>query len=120
MLNSQSPIATISLPVNPGKLQQYEIVTVRRFKPFMKLVGGINVPKVITCEGSDGREYTQLVKGWTATKRGHPDDLRQDAVMQQVFLLINSLLKADSEAARRKLCIRTYKVSICLILSLHQ
>jgi len=76
----------------------------------MKLLGGINLPKVIECCGNDGRSYTQLVKGWVASKKGDPDDLRQDAVMQQVFQLINTLLSADPEASRRKLRVRTYKV----------
>merc|ERR1719206_841075 len=44
----------------------------------------------------------QLVKG--------SDDLRQDAVMQQVFALTNSLLKRDDCARGRRLTIRTYKV----------
>lgn len=44
------------------------------------------------------------------------DDLRQDAVMQQVFNVMNTLLKADKETKRRKLHIRTYKVCIKRIL----
>jgi phosphatidylinositol kinase/protein kinase (PI-3 family) len=39
------------------------------------------------------------------------DDLRQDAVMQQVFTLLNTLLKNNKETQNRKLLIRTYKVS---------
>lgn len=38
------------------------------------------------------------------------DDLRQDAVMEQVFQLCNMVLKRDPEAAKRKLSIRPYKV----------
>ena len=41
------------------------------------------------------------------------DDLRQDAVMQQVFGLVNLLLKRDQEASRRTLLVRTYKVWWC-------
>lgn len=37
--------------------------------------------------------------------------MRQDAVMQQVFTVINSLLNANKETQERKLNIRTYKVS---------
>lgn len=36
------------------------------------------------------------------------DDLRQDAVMQQVFTIINSFLAANKQT--KKLLIRTYKV----------
>jgi hypothetical protein len=39
------------------------------------------------------------------------DDLRQDAVMQQVFTMLNTLLKNNKETQNRKLLIRTYKVS---------
>ena len=38
------------------------------------------------------------------------DDLRQDAIMQQVFSLVNRLLSCDQAASRRQLHIRTYKV----------
>nr|CAD7451285.1 unnamed protein product [Timema bartmani] len=40
------------------------------------------------------------------------DDLRQDAVMQQVFTIMNMLLHENKETSKRKLLIRTYKVSI--------
>lgn len=38
------------------------------------------------------------------------DDLRQDAVMQQVFNIVNTLLEKDPVTSRSKLLIRTYKV----------
>lgn len=38
------------------------------------------------------------------------DDLRQDAVMEQVFDLVNILLRNDRETRRRNLRIRGYKV----------
>ena len=38
------------------------------------------------------------------------DDLRQDAVMQQVFGMVNSLLQKDQETRKRHLKVRTYKV----------
>jgi phosphatidylinositol kinase/protein kinase (PI-3 family) len=37
------------------------------------------------------------------------DDMRQDAVMQQVFRAVNNWLRRDFESSRRNLCIRTYK-----------
>ena len=42
------------------------------------------------------------------------DDLRQDAVMQQVFILVNRLLVREPVTRKRKLSIRTYKVSTLL------
>lgn len=38
------------------------------------------------------------------------DDLRQDAVMQQVFQMCNTLLQRNTETRKRKLTICTYKV----------
>lgn len=38
------------------------------------------------------------------------DDLRQDAIMQQVFGLCNGLLERDRAARRRDLRLRTYAV----------
>jgi phosphatidylinositol kinase/protein kinase (PI-3 family) len=40
------------------------------------------------------------------------DDLRQDAVMQQVFGLMNTLLRNDPNTRKRRLQIRQYKVVI--------
>ncbi|XP_035828475.1 serine-protein kinase ATM isoform X2 [Aplysia californica] len=97
--NVQMP--SVELKVDPSS--QYEnLVSVKKFGADFRLAGGINLPKIITCTGSDGRERTQLVKG--------RDDLRQDAVMQQVFALVNQLLGRNSETHRRQLSIRTYKV----------
>lgn len=36
--------------------------------------------------------------------------MRQDAVMQQVFVLMNRLFQSNISTAKRKLTIRTYKV----------
>lgn len=38
------------------------------------------------------------------------DDMRQDAVMQQVFQHVNHTLEKDDDTRKRALCIRTYKV----------
>jgi serine-protein kinase ATM len=41
---------------------------------------------------------------------GSQDDLRQDAVMQQFFGLVNALLASDTSTSLRGLRIATYKV----------
>ncbi|XP_078699305.1 serine-protein kinase ATM-like [Branchiostoma floridae x Branchiostoma belcheri] len=94
-------VPTINMKVDPTCCYD-DIVYIREFDPSVTFPGGINLPKVITCQGSDGVWRKQLVKG--------RDDLRQDAVMQQVFGLVDSLLKKDEESRRRNLSIRTYKV----------
>ncbi len=54
------------------------------------------------CVRSAGQQHRQLVKSGN-------DDLRQDAVMQQFFGLINALLAANPAAAKRRLSMATYK-----------
>ena len=51
---------------------------------------GIHRPKIITCIGKKGGRFKQLVKG--------EDDIRQDAIMQQVFSTVNFLLGSKSTA----------------------
>ncbi|XP_024944918.1 serine-protein kinase ATM isoform X2 [Cephus cinctus] len=92
-----------SLPIDIKVNRDYqEIIGVRKYSEIFESVGGINAPKKVTCVGTDGISRNQLLKG--------KDDMRQDAVMQQVFTVMNSLLKASKETKRRNLYIRTYKV----------
>lgn len=76
---------------------------VAKLEPTMTIAGGVSAPKIITAIGTDGKKYKQLVKG------GH-DDLRQDAIMEQVFSAVSSLLKLHRSTQQRNLGIRTYKV----------
>jgi len=46
-------------------------------------------------------EYAQLVK---------LDECNPDAVMEQLFGIVDTLLMQDAEARRRQLCVRTYSV----------
>ncbi|TNN16177.1 Serine-protein kinase ATM, partial [Schistosoma japonicum] len=109
-----------------GTYPTSNLIHVAGFSPDFQLVGGINLPKVIGCLGTDGKLYRQLVKG--------KDDPRQDAVMQQVFTAANCLLakygklnkvdlpqfstslvnspkyRANWLDMDKGLCIRTYKV----------
>ncbi|KAK3485611.1 Serine/threonine-protein kinase tel-1, partial [Neurospora crassa] len=62
------------------------------------------VPMIVKFEPQiDGRQYKQLVKGGN-------DDLRQDAIMEQVFAAVSELLKHHRATRQRNLGIRTYKV----------
>lgn len=89
------------MPVNKNG-NYCNIIGVEKFDDIYTLVGGLNQPKKVKCLCSDGIYRDQLVKG--------KDDLRQDAVMQQVFTVMNTLLRNDEKTANRKLTIRTYKV----------
>ena len=55
---------------------------------------GLHRPKIVMCYGSNGGEYRQLVKG--------EDEIRQDAIMSQVFNVVNSLMGRRSPDAERK------------------
>eukprot|EP01094_Clydonella_sp_ATCC50884_P029519 TRINITY_DN9264_c0_g1_i1.p1 TRINITY_DN9264_c0_g1~~TRINITY_DN9264_c0_g1_i1.p1 ORF type:complete len:1132 (+),score=301.06 TRINITY_DN9264_c0_g1_i1:190-3396(+) len=93
-----------SLPVATLKFspQDTEIVYIEGFDTTFGLVGGVNVPKKLHCLGSDGVQYAQLVKG--------NDDMRQDAVMQQMFEFVNVSFSQRRELRSRQLAVRTYTV----------
>ncbi|XP_036180382.1 serine-protein kinase ATM isoform X2 [Myotis myotis] len=93
-------VPTMEIKVDPTG-EYRNLVTIQSFKAEFRLAGGVNLPKIIDCVGSDGKERRQLVKG--------RDDLRQDAVMQQVFQMCNTLLQRNTETRKRKLTICTYK-----------
>ncbi|KAL0953735.1 hypothetical protein HGRIS_004926 [Hohenbuehelia grisea] len=101
--NFKAPVLTAAMPLDPT-LEYEDCVWVERFGGQFRTAGGINLPKITWCYGSDGKEYKQLYKG-----EGQ-DDLRQDAVMEQVFELVNIVLSRDRETRRRNLGIRSYKV----------
>ncbi|GLJ18554.1 hypothetical protein SUGI_0330040 [Cryptomeria japonica] len=98
------PVITATLPVD--RSCQYPKESFPHFNGLCESVivmNGINAPKVVECLGSDGCKYRQLAKSGN-------DDLRQDAVMEQFFGLVNTLLQDHSDTRKRHLKIRTYKV----------
>ncbi|KAH9066543.1 hypothetical protein EDB87DRAFT_1718946 [Lactarius vividus] len=97
------PVLTANTPLDPT-LQYQNCTWVSHYQRTFETAGGVNVPKICYCHGSDGVKYKQLFKG-----EGN-DDLRQDAVMEQVFDLVNVVLRRDRETERRNLSIRGYKV----------
>lgn len=92
---------TIELPVSIS-CNYDNIISVVGWDHSFELVGGINAPKKIFCRTSDGKIRSQLLKG--------KDDLRQDAVMQQVFAVVNQLLRDNKETKKRRASMRTYRV----------
>ena len=94
-------VLTDTVLVRPDK-DYSNICGISKFSDKFSMVGGVNAPKKISCRGGDGGERPQLVKG--------KDDLRQDAVMEQVFGLLNELLELNSETRKKRLHVRTYKV----------
>ncbi|KAF8657076.1 hypothetical protein HU200_060414 [Digitaria exilis] len=98
------PVVTATIPVDPSC--RYEDGSFPHFSGLadsIMIMNGINAPKVIECFGSDGNKYRQLAKSGN-------DDLRQDAVMEQFFSLVNTFLQNHRDTSQRRLRIRTYKV----------
>lgn len=98
------PVVTATFPVD--KSCQYPEGSFPHFKGLadsITVMNGVNAPKVVECIGSDGHRYRQLAKSGN-------DDLRQDAVMEQFFGLVNTFLQNHRDTWKRRLRIRTYKV----------
>ncbi|GAA5832573.1 hypothetical protein JCM11251_001373 [Rhodosporidiobolus azoricus] len=101
--NLPIPVTTYDLPVNSdGRYEESDFPHIVAYDDTFTTAGGVHLPKIMTCRASDGKTYKQLFKG--------DDDIRQDAVMEQVFELVNRLLDRDEGGRRRKLRLRTYKV----------
>lgn len=95
----QCPTLVLSIS---AKHNYSNITSIMKWDEKMSLVGGINSPKKLGCLCSDGIMRPQLLKS--------KDDLRQDAVMQQVFSIMNGIFRENKETKRHDLNIRTYKV----------
>jgi serine-protein kinase ATM len=98
------PIPPPTLQIELAADMDYSHVpNVAQLDPTMTIASGVSAPKIITAIGTDGQRYKQLVKGGN-------DDLRQDAIMEQVFAAVSELLKLHRDTRQRSLGIRTYKV----------
>ncbi|KAJ8117825.1 hypothetical protein OPT61_g1067 [Boeremia exigua] len=96
------PPATLQIEVRPN-MEYTDLPRIQRFKSTMSIANGLSAPKIITAIGTDGRPYKQLFKSGN-------DDLRQDAIMEQVFDQVSRLLKNHTATRIRNIGIRTYKV----------
>ncbi|PAA68849.1 hypothetical protein BOX15_Mlig009488g1, partial [Macrostomum lignano] len=94
-------IPTVKLNVD-AQGEYNNIVYAVKFLDKYATAGGINLPKIISIQCSDGITRRQLIKG--------NDDMRQDAVMQQVFNAVNRLLCDSPAASQRQLSLSTYHV----------
>eukprot|EP01084_Bolivina_argentea_P313208 542371_1 len=96
-----APVITRPPPVQPDGNYSQSILTVCSIAPTVELTDtGIHTPKIVRCTASDGKTYRQLVKSG--------DDLRQDAVMQQVFIAVNGYLSESGELNPQHGAMRTY------------
>ncbi|KAF1989999.1 hypothetical protein K402DRAFT_460730 [Aulographum hederae CBS 113979] len=97
-------VPPVTLPLELRATCDYsDVPIVTGFAPKMKIANGLSAPKIITAFASDGKQYKQLLKGGN-------DDLRQDAIMEQVFDQVSRFLKSHTATRQRNLYVRTYKV----------
>ncbi|XP_076043978.1 serine-protein kinase ATM-like [Oratosquilla oratoria] len=92
----------LTRPLQVQASGQYSPPCIANWDGTITLVGGINAPNKLTIITEDGVKSHELLKG--------RDDTRQDAVLEQVFGIVNKLLKKESESKSRRLSVRTYMV----------
>lgn len=98
----QLPPVTMNIPLRPdGDYTDVPVVT--KFGSSVSIMSGLSSPKVLTAYASNGQQYRQLFKSGN-------DDLRQDAIMEQVFEEVSKMLQSHKATRQRNLHIRTYKV----------
>ena len=95
-------VVTVSHPLNRMRDYSQLVRMSKILDTFSITESGISRPKIIKVQGDNGKVYTQLVKGG--------DDMRQDAVMEQVFENVNYTFGKDERTRKRRLAIRTYKI----------
>lgn len=101
-LSKKIPPPTMTIALRRDK-DYTTLPTFSTFEPNICVAGGISAPKITTIVASDGTRHKMLLKGGN-------DDLRQDAIMEQVFEQVSDLLQDHRATRQRKLGIRTYKV----------
>lgn len=75
----------------PGK----PVVRIAKFDPSLTVISSKQRPRKLTCRGSDGKDYSFVLKGH--------EDIRQVNLVMQLFGLVNTLLVNDPECFKRHL-----------------
>jgi len=78
------------------------LVRIDHFSSSLWVISSKQRPRKLSVWGSDGQQYTFLLKGH--------EDLRQDERVMQLFGLVNTLLRERSNALSDELLIRRYAV----------
>lgn len=78
--NLPIPVTTFHLPVDPaGRYDVATFPTIVKYDDYFETAGGIHLPKIVVCRGSDGIGYKQLVRsGWTVRRKMRYGTLRTD------------------------------------------
>lgn len=83
----------------PGK----PVIGIGHVLPTFTVISSKQRPRRFTMRGRDGKDYTFVLKGH--------EDLRQDERVMQLFGLVNTLLAADQESAKRHLSIHQFSIT---------
>lgn len=100
--HTKIPPPTMKIALRPDR-DYSKVPSFSKFDPEISIAGGVSAPKIATMIASDGSRHKMLLKGGN-------DDLRQDAIMEQVFEQVSNLLRDHRATRQRNLGIRTYKV----------
>ncbi|QOU21861.1 hypothetical protein BRETT_002025 [Brettanomyces bruxellensis] len=102
-LNMPSPVSRVAVE-KTGRYRAGRVAVVAAVEgKICTASSGVSRPKLVTVVLSTGERQRVLIKGGA-------DDLRQDAIMEQVFEKVNGLLGLDNETRRRGVRVRTYRV----------
>lgn len=98
------PLPTMNdIPVSKS-LDYSSLPSIQYVDPHVTIsASGVSLPKIMKIRLTDGSTHKMLLKGSS-------DDLRQDAIMQQVFSKVNTIFENEKETRKRFLRIRTYKI----------
>lgn len=96
------PIPTRTLAVR-ADCSYRDVPVFQSLETKITIASGISAPKIVHATDSWGERNTMLFKD-------SKDDLRQDAIMEQVFGQTNNFFAKDREAQKRQLAVRTYNV----------
>ncbi|KAF7194796.1 Serine/threonine-protein kinase tel1 [Pseudocercospora fuligena] len=96
------PPITLTIALRPSG-DYDDVPKVEKFGGDVSIMGGLSAPKMLKLWDSTGQEHKQLFKSGK-------DDLRQDAIMEQVFEEVSNMLRNHKATRQRDLKVRTYKV----------
>ena len=97
-----SQIDSSVVPMPGLSASEKEVVCIRAFLPNIQVLPSKTKPKKLTILGTNGREYTYLLKG--------REDLHLDQKCMQLFWSINRILQRNKHTSKRGLSIRRYAV----------
>ncbi|KAK9477566.1 hypothetical protein V1514DRAFT_368631 [Lipomyces japonicus] len=97
------PLPTAHISIEDAKTNYVRVPRMLSANREIAIASGLSMPKICNFITSDGQSSKLLFKGGN-------DDMRQDAVMEQVFEQVNYFLQKNETTKQRNLRVRTYKV----------